>query len=499
MMSPFEAFYPSKNSVSSKHVPTEGELKAFAGNCYDIGIPCIPVKIYWDNKKQRYEKKFLDKWSVWQTRAQTEEELRAFSWQDVNGVALVFGSKAKNDLYLTAIDYDVKGNLSEENKKKGLEILAEFPKTCVEQTVNLGLHLLFWSVKPAKNINSHHAQTGIELLGSPHLCIRAPSYGYTTLNNYDIAIVEDIEQLYLHAMKKHGIIKEQTHLQQQPQAEYQRLHSGQCIQCNSFTSTLNQENLCNTCNQQYSTQPQPQSVSQTKFNEPRPCIQAALQRQLTGSSGHQMRLCIAAELKLYNFTEEEIIELFTTQRDFNYEKSKNQVKSADPTKTLTCKTIKNLGYCLHEKCPTYTQNQNKENNNNTTNKDITKDETLDDKIKQFQEKYGKPLQQLETDLHTLSVNPNIENFILDKIHKNVSNHDDHIIKIVLYTAISAYLSPLNLALKCESGSGKTYSTIQTLKFLPPEDIQYVGSQSPKVISHENGLLLDKNGEPILEA
>jgi hypothetical protein len=87
-------------------------------------------------------------------------------------------------------------------------------------------------------------------------------------------------------------------------------------------------------------------------------------------------------------------------------------------------------------------------------------------------------------------------FLLDEVHKTVSAHDDHIIKADFYTGISAYLSPINLALKCESGSGKTYSTVQTVKFLPPEDVQMIGSQSPKVISHENGVLLDKNGVEI---
>jgi hypothetical protein len=100
------------------------------------------------------------------------------------------------------------------------------------------------------------------------------------------------------------------------------------------------------------------------------------------------------------------------------------------------------------------------------------------------------------DLNTLSKNPDIEQFLLKEIHRTVSYHDDHVIKADFYTGISAYFSPLNFALKCESGSGKTYSTVQTLKFLPPEDVQMIGSQSPKVLTHENGILKDINGEPI---
>jgi|GEM_PF-5615373 len=116
---------------------------------------------------------------------------------------------------------------------------------------------------------------------------------------------------------------------------------------------------------------------------------------------------------------------------------------------------------------------------------------------ELQKRYGEhATPKFEADLIELSQNPDIEQYLMDEIHKTVSWHDDHIIKIVFYTALSAYLSPLNLALKCESGSGKTYSTVQTAQFFPPEDVQMIASQSPKVISHENGILTDNQGNPI---
>ncbi len=117
-------------------------------------------------------------------------------------------------------------------------------------------------------------------------------------------------------------------------------------------------------------------------------------------------------------------------------------------------------------------------------------------LKEQRKTESEELKKLAEDLKNLATNPNIEQFLLEEIHKTVSAHDDHVIKADFYTAISAYLSPINLALKCESGSGKTYGTVQTVKFLPPEDVQMIGSQSPKVISHENGILLDKTGKII---
>jgi hypothetical protein len=120
-------------------------------------------------------------------------------------------------------------------------------------------------------------------------------------------------------------------------------------------------------------------------------------------------------------------------------------------------------------------------------------------LRRIREEYGCNLTPEDVEeLRSLSVNPCIEDFFLKEVHRTVSEHDDHVIRAVFYAGVSAYASPINLALKCESGSGKTYSTTQTIKFLPPENVQMIGSQSPKVISHENGVLLDKNGVPIPE-
>ena len=69
-------------------------------------------------------------------------------------------------------------------------------------------------------------------------------------------------------------------------------------------------------------------------------------------------------------------------------------------------------------------------------------------------------------------------------------------RAVLHTGLSAYLDPLHLALKCDSGGGKTYTTTETIQVFPPEDVQFIGSQSPKVISHDNGIWKAQDGTPI---
>jgi hypothetical protein len=110
----------------------------------------------------------------------------------------------------------------------------------------------------------------------------------------------------------------------------------------------------------------------------------------------------------------------------------------------------------------------------------------------------KQLNSIKSGIENLSQNCDVENVILKEINLTVSAYDNHVIKTVFHAAVSAYASPLNLALKCESGSGKSYTTMETVKFLPPEDVLFIGSQSPKVISHERGIKKTSDGTPFEE-
>lgn len=134
------------------------------------------------------------------------------------------------------------------------------------------------------------------------------------------------------------------------------------------------------------------------------------------------------------------------------------------------------------------------------------DQVPDEVLKQNVAKYkhrlqdeAEQLKQVEIGIVNLSQTPEIEDLLLTEAHHTVSSYDDHIIKVVFHTGLSAYLKPLNLGLKAESGSGKSYSTVETLKLLPSEDIEIIGSQSPKVISHQLGIKKTPEGELIGEA
>ena len=97
-------------------------------------------------------------------------------------------------------------------------------------------------------------------------------------------------------------------------------------------------------------------------------------------------------------------------------------------------------------------------------------------------------------MQELSTNPASEKFLLAEIHRTTSSHDDHVVNVAFHAALSAYNKPLNLALKAESGSGKSYSTTQTVLLMPKEDVLYIASQSPKVINHKNGVPKTLDGE-----
>jgi len=136
----------------------------------------------------------------------------------------------------------------------------------------------------------------------------------------------------------------------------------------------------------------------------------------------------------------------------------------------------------------------------TTIYDVTDQTPLDQvppeywKQKQAKKDEKEEAEKLKTEIELFSKNPECEKKLMEQAHTTISKFDDHIIRIVFHVGLSTYFKPLNLGLKAESGSGKSYSTVETLKFLPNEDIEEIGSQSPKVISHQNGIRKSKDGK-----
>lgn len=83
--------------------------------------------------------------------------------------------------------------------------------------------------------------------------------------------------------------------------------------------------------------------------------------------------------------------------------------------------------------------------------------------------------------------------IFEEISKTVKQ--DKIVKLCnIATAFSTYTKdPLNSYIKGGTSIGKTYSTMETLKFFPEEDIWSLGGMSPTALMHEKGIWLDEEG------
>ena len=380
---------------------TSENMFTVAENYFNMGLAVVPIEPIWNDAKQKYDKKpAVEGWKEWQTQTQTREEFIGLHLENYSMFAVICGSKISvngETVYFSGIDRDIKGELSEDTKQKSRQAISAItPITRWEKTPSGGEHLLYFSRK--QPYGHKPSKTGMELLGTGNLIVMYPSKGYELLNDNQIVVVDDVETLFFDALEKVGLYKK----------EHQ--------QTSSF---------------------KPSFISST---EPRPCIIEALKQQLTGGNGHLMRLAIAAEYKSLNYPTEQIIQLFKSQLDFDFQTSLTQIESADPQKTATCQSISEYGYCLPN-CIWKKQQSGQE---------ITL-----------------PIELFKDDLETLALDPNNEQRFLNDIHRKVKEDDVAVID-TFHTGLSTYMEPNNLIHKSQSGAGKTYSTVETMDYFPPK-------------------------------
>lgn len=76
-------------------------------------------------------------------------------------------------------------------------------------------------------------------------------------------------------------------------------------------------------------------------------------------------------------------------------------------------------------------------------------------------------------------------------------HDRTVKTSVFATGLSAFTDePINLFLKGTSSVGKTYNTVETLKYWPEDVLWFLGGMSRKSLQHDYGILKSANGEPV---
>ena len=181
------------------------DLMTAAGFYHALGIPVVPFKIVKTDKGE-FNKQNIGYWKKWETESQSEEEFKELCWAEANGFGVILGTQAKNGMFLSVIDYDVKGEkVSEEVKLKGKEILKDFPITQTHETVNKGIHYVYWSRNKVKTDGTFHDTAALELLGEKKLCLMPPSMGYRNLNDNSPTELESIEETYYNILKKYGL------------------------------------------------------------------------------------------------------------------------------------------------------------------------------------------------------------------------------------------------------------------------------------------------------
>jgi hypothetical protein len=81
--------------------------------------------------------------------------------------------------------------------------------------------------------------------------------------------------------------------------------------------------------------------------------------------------------------------------------------------------------------------------------------------------------------------------------KKTVKQEDSLVRQLFYTALSKdAASPQNLAVLASTSEGKTHPVLETLQYFPEEHVWMIGSMSPKVIIRQNGILVDRNNEPL---
>ena len=88
-------------------------------------------------------------------------------------------------------------------------------------------------------------------------------------------------------------------------------------------------------------------------------------------------------------------------------------------------------------------------------------------------------------------------YLVDCVKKTVKE-ESALIRQIMYTTLSAYGNdPINLGVLAPTSTGKTYPIRQAVEYTPlGKEIRIVGSMTPKVLIREQGVLVDKNYNPI---
>ena len=276
------------------------ELRAAAEAYHSLGLAIVPFVI---NKETGKKEPKIGEWKKWQAQPQTEQEFENLHLENYTMFGVVCGTKTIDNVYFTVVDRDVKDTaLTPETLEKTLEAINKMPTTRREKTPSGGQHSPYYSRTQVKGQKLN--AIGMELLALGQLCVMCPSEGYSEdLSSDVIATVENVENMFLEAIESVGLTERKTK-----------------------PTTITKPRLEN--------------------NRVRFCCREALARD--SHIDHLMRLAIASEYKRAGYSNEDIVQLFKSQDDYDHDKCLVQVESADPSKAARSETIREYGYCYPE-------------------------------------------------------------------------------------------------------------------------------------------------------
>jgi len=108
-------------------------------------------------------------------------------------------------------------------------------------------------------------------------------------------------------------------------------------------------------------------------------------------------------------------------------------------------------------------------------------ESIDESVRITREKLETSLQQITRYANT------------------VIKEDPKLVDQLIRVCLSTYTdNPINIALLAPSSDGKTYATVKVTDLFPKEDVIAVGKMSPTALIHQQGVLIDKDGNSIKE-
>ncbi|MEM2690342.1 MAG: bifunctional DNA primase/polymerase [Nitrososphaerota archaeon] len=165
--------------------PEPGLLLSESLRWVKLGVPTIPISVYFDNEKEKWVKRpIVNTYTAWRDRPMTVEECKALPWSKANGVMLLTGIKTEQG-YFFAIDVDIP--IEELRPSLGL-----FRVTYFEETISNRLHALYWSKAPVPTLTAHDDRNReLRLLGAGAQVVVAPSYGYKKLNDNPLSVIDD--------------------------------------------------------------------------------------------------------------------------------------------------------------------------------------------------------------------------------------------------------------------------------------------------------------------